>query len=189
MNLPRDIKSYARGNILKRLGKWFFFTVLTILAIIIFNESFSKADVSVRAFVYTVVLLIPFVVMKIPQLIFDSSWHGVIEKIHTVDGVGSTSKAIPRYETAMRVAEVTAEVKTSDGRTKTVVLYSGRFDNNVNKTLNTYQVGDRVVHIRGLKHSQIITANGASCAICGHFNKGARRTCAECGYTLNALKF
>ena len=64
----------------------------------IFNGSFKEAEAGVRAVVYAVLLLIPFFVMKIPKLIFDSSYEGTIEKIYTDDGVGNTNKAIMKIQ-------------------------------------------------------------------------------------------
>ncbi len=101
------------------------------------------------------------------KLIFDSSFVGNIEKIYTDDCIGNTSKAIPRLETAMRVAEVTATVRLSGEKTKDIVLYSGKLDKSVEDTLNKYQVGNKVIHIRGVKRNQIITAEGVTCIVRG----------------------
>lgn len=68
MKLPKDIKAYVNKNIMKRLGKWLFFTLVTALLILLFNESFKEAEAGVRAFVYTTLLFIPFITMKIPQM-------------------------------------------------------------------------------------------------------------------------
>ena len=185
MKLPSDIKSYVKGNILKKVGKWLFFTFTLALFIILFNDSFKNVDAGVRAFVYAAILLIPFFLLKMPKLIFDRSFEGIIERIYTVDGVGTTSKAIPTYETTMRTVEVSAEVRISASKTKTIVIYSGRFDSRVAKILNNYQVGNRIIHICGAKHDQIVTADKISCIVCGHNNKRSRTTCAECGSSLN----
>ena len=168
-----------------RYTKWLFSTFIIALFIIIFNGSFKEAEAGVRAVVYAVLLLIPFFVMKIPKLIFDSSYEGTIEKIYTDDGVGNTNKAIPIYSTYIRTIEVSATLRLKGGGTKDIVLYLGKFDSSIAKLLDAYRVGVRVVHIRGAKHNQIMTADGCTCIVCGHFNKASGKTCAECGSTLD----
>lgn len=188
MNIPFDIKQYVRKSIIKQLIKWLVATVIMVVLLILTDNSFSVAGMGAKIFIYATLILVPFFVFKIHLLIVDRSWQGIITSVYTDDGISNRNKAFPTYEAAMRTIAIMGVVTLPDGDTRTVALYAGRLDNSVANLLNKYEVGNRVVHIRGTKNYQVITDVSISCVVCGHINQRSYRTCSECGHTLKIIK-
>ena len=184
MKICKDIKLSIRKNMLKKIIKWLFSTLIIVLFILFFNSSFDVTTSNVKFFVYTTFLLIPFFVFKIPSLLVDHSWKGIIINIFTEEVVESSHKAVPNLPTLGKQIIVYAEVLLDNGSSKIIKLYCGDYNNRTNNIIDRYEKGNTVIHIKGASFYQVISKHGVSCVICGCFNN-SNKECKQCGHTLN----
>ena len=185
MSIPPDIKEYINSNIRNKLFNWMLTTSLLVLFIILTESSFDVAAKEVKTLIYTAIIIAPVFIFKLPRLLFDRSWSGRIVRIFTDEEPYSTYKAFPSSTWASRTVIAYAEVLLDNGRQKTVVLHRGKYDSHTASRLSFFEVGNRIIHIRGTKYNKVISGFKTSCVVCGHINKINDCVCCECGYTLD----
>ena len=187
MNLPTDIKSYVKSYIGSIITKWLVTTAGIIILLCVTNSSFDVANEKVKSFIYTALLIAPIFIFKIPKLFFDRSWSGVIKRLFTDDELHLESRAfLTTQGWNSRDIVVYAEVQLDNKEeTQIVELYRGKYDNQSASLLSIYEVGNKVIHIKGTKSNQIISEKKITCVVCGGVNKKSSHVCSECGHTLD----
>ena len=187
MNLPSDIRDYIKSNISSKIIKWLLTTAAIVILLCVTNSSFDVANEKVKSVIYTILLIAPIFIFKLPSLFFDRSWSGVIKRLFTDDELHLESRAFLRTQGwNSRDIVVYAEVQLDNKEeTQIVELYRGKYDNQSASLLSIYEVGNKVIHIKGTKYNQIISEKNITCVVCGSTNKRNNRVCSECGHTLN----
>ena len=187
MNLPSDIKQYINSNISSRLTKWFLTTAAIVILLCLTNSSFDVANEKVKSFIYTALVILPVFIFRLPKLFLDRSWKGIIIRIFTNDELHLESRAFLRTQGwNSRDIVVYAEVQLDNKQeTQIVELYRGKYDNQSASLISIYEVGNKIIHIKGTKYNQVISEKKVSCVVCGHINRRNSYVCSECGHTLD----
>jgi len=187
MNIPPDIKEHINSAVGLKITKWLLTTAAIVILLCFTNSSFDVANEKVKSFIYTGLLIAPVFIFKLPRLIFDRSWSGVIKRLFTDDELHLESRAfLTTQGWNSRDIVVYAEVQLNNKEeTQIVELYRGKYDNQSASLLSIYEVGNKIIHIKGTKYNQVISEKNVSCVVCGHINRRKSQVCSECGHTLD----
>ncbi|MBQ8344384.1 MAG: hypothetical protein IJY41_04280 [Clostridia bacterium] len=184
MRIPEDIKAYIKKKNRKPVIK----CIITMLALGVFlflcDESFHYIPTVAKIISYIVILLIPVFAFRLPKLVFDRSWQGVITQIYIDDQPYTAYKDFPESMWAKKTLIAFATVRLDNGEVKTVMLHHGKYNNHFATIIERYSVGNRIIHIRGSNHYQVITSDTTNCIMCGHVCDITNSTCEECGCPL-----
>ena len=188
IKLPRDIKVYVLKRVIKRV----FLAVLVQIALAsIFwffgDQIFGSFSQSNRIILYTALLFaVPFA-FGVPFKLIDRTWIGEIEKV-SVSTKLDWHGVKPTYESMYVKVYVDLCVRLENGKTLERRILADDIIGRQN--FDVYENGDKIVHIYGTDHVQIITKKVTEpriCIICGTSNPQNERTCTTCGHTLNII--
>ena len=186
MTLPKDLQTYCRNIILKRVIPCIilisvFATVLTLWGNVIFNTD-NKAF---QASCYIVVMLIPFAITGVPHKLIDSTYYGTVKKVDIVTTTDNDSSVKPTREHLYLKNTIYLSVEQPNGKLIYKKAYSGKA--RLQQNINTYNEGDLVFHLYGTKTVVVLPdANDGSvhCSVCGSSNNIADDKCRDCGHSL-----
>ena len=187
--VPQDIRRYVKGRILRRVIPCTLLMLLFLCILIRFDVTFfGEADKPFRtqtqAIGYTLAVVLPMLITGVPLQMIDSSFEGVVEKVHAYTTVEDPRRALHMNNAQYQRLNVRLTLRTPDGhRIRRSVAKSKMVDKRI---LEWYHVGDHVIHFYGTTYTAVLPENKREdirCVICGKNNRGAVR-CAECGYSL-----
>ena len=184
--LPNELKAYRRRRICARLIPCL--VVVLFLAVVLVLWGTVMFDIKhkvVRASVYTLVLLIPFLLFGVPHRMIDRTWSGTVQRVRIETTPDNESSAKPTLEHLYMKNTVYLDVALPNGKTVCKRVYSGNA--RLQQHLDTYQEGDRVFHLYG-SHRVIVLPKpndtAVCCAVCGSSNPTKEARCRSCGHTL-----
>ena len=190
INLPDDLKKFSRNAKLKTV---FIFILCETVSTLFFllsrdfmyqTEYIAKYNVIGHA-MYTVIFTVPLFISGIFSALSDKTFCGTIEKVKISTTVDSMNSFKPSKETRYRKNTIYLFVKEENGETEKFKVYSGRA--NDGQFLETYNTGDRVLHLYGSKYTVILPKPSdtmAQCAVCGITTDINEQFCHKCGHTL-----
>ncbi|MBQ9703700.1 MAG: hypothetical protein IJV68_04050 [Clostridia bacterium] len=184
MKTPNSVKLYIKAKYKRIILRWITTTLILAILIILCDESFHYIPIEARVASYITILLIPVFAFRLPKLIFDRSWQGVITQIYIDDQPYTAYKDFPESMWAKKTLIAFATVRLDNGEVKTVMLHHGKYNNHFATIIERYSVGNRIIHIRGSNHYQVITSDTTNCIMCGHVCDITNSTCEECGCPL-----
>ena len=114
--LPRDLKSYTRNFILKKL--LVLAALLAVFGTILFflgERIFNFDNVGLKILCYIITLLIPFRISGVPAKLIDSTWRGQVTDINVDLTTDSDSPSKPTRETLYTKRTVYLTVVTPEG--------------------------------------------------------------------------
>lgn len=181
--LPRDLKSYTRNFILKKL--LVLAALLAVFGTILFflgERIFNFDNVGLKILCYIITLLIPFRISGVPAKLIDSTWCGKITDINVDLTTDSDSPSKPTRETLYTKRTVYLTVVTPEGKTVRHKVYSGPDD-----VSGGWHVGDSVFHLYGTDKVVVLPdgkSDTVACPVCGSSESAHAEHCTGCGHTL-----
>lgn len=181
--LPRDLKSYTRNFILKKL--LVLAALLAVFGTILFflgGRIFNFDNVGLKILCYIITLLIPFRISGVPAKLIDSTWRGQITDINVDLTTDSDSPSKPTRETLYTKRTVYLTVVTPEGKTVRHKVYSGPDD-----VSGGWHVGDSVFHLYGTDKVVVLPdgkSDTVACPVCGSSESAHAEHCTGCGHTL-----
>ena len=186
MILPKDLQTYCRKRILKRVVPCIilvslFATILIIWGDVIFNTD----NKSFQNSCYIITMLLPFVITGVPYKLLDSTYYGTIRKINIVATIDNDSSVKPTREHLYWRNTVYLSVERPDGKLLYRKAHSVKAEEMQN--VNTYKEGDSVFHLYGTNIVVVLpdSNNGTiQCSVCGSSNNIENDKCRDCGHSL-----
>ncbi len=188
MQLPKDIKKYCVNKVLKRIIPCVLMFVVLLMAIILWGNVLIPIDneyMGLKRFCYLVVLSIPFIVTKVPMVLFDRTYYGLVKKVDIETTSETYHPAKPTLETVYMKNTIYLNIETPNGKKIRKKVYTGRA--NDAQHLSTFKEGDIVLHLRETKHTIILPTSSSThcaCAVCGSVNEIDSAVCYQCKHTL-----
>ncbi len=187
---PPQITKKLRKKILCRL---IIFLVLTlILAIILINYGSvifdMPQDEGYDGFKYTcyaIVLILPIFITKIYKIFTDTNYAGVVKNVKIKTVVDSKNQFKPSREMLYRKNEIYLTIQTKQNKIVKKKVYEGV--SKLGANLDTYNVGDEVLHLHGTGVTIVLSGakdTHCSCAMCGGVNNISDENCSHCGLPL-----
>lgn len=196
MNLPEDVKQYAKKNLGKRIAFCAagFLFVLGIFCFL-YPSVLLKIGKICAGVLFFVLFLIPVLLSKILPVLFDRSWQGQVLAV-SVD-----TKPISYSDNGKkRICEkntVFLLVKKENGRTKKIPVktFVSNPENGENAIetekpedfAKRYRAGDSVYHFAGFKTKLVLSGGknaSSTCLVCASDNAHDAKVCQNCGHTL-----
>lgn len=190
IDLPDDLKKFSRSAKLKPV---FIFILCECVSALFFvlsrdimyqTEYIAKYNAIGHA-MYAVIFTVPLFISGIFSALSDKTFYGTIEKVKISTTVDSMNSFKPSKETRYRKNTIYLFVKEENGEAEKFKVYSGRA--NDGQFLETYNTGDRVLHLYGSKYTVILPKPSdtmAQCAVCGITTDINEQLCHKCGHSL-----
>ncbi len=192
---PKDIR---RTVVLKIIGEILtvsFISVMLCVLLYFWGDKFFKIS-EWGAFnitiIYILIILMPFLVCKIPFKYFDRSWTGKIIEIRIDNDRTYPSsfndKGLKRFA-VKDIKVLIAVIMTDDGKIIEKVLARQTSENSL--PVNKFMEGDRVGHLYGTKFIQIIPSSPncqINCVVCGASNSQNNNVCRNCNHSLKIFE-
>lgn len=188
IELPKDIKRHCVNSLLKRVIICILLFVALLTAIVMWGDILLPLDERYSGFkklCWLVILSLPFIITKIPVVIFDKTYSGVVKTVDIETTPDTTRGARPTIETVYMKNTIVLTVETLDGKEFRKKVYADHA--NDAQHLNTFEKGDYVVHLRGKKHTVILPKPSSThciCAVCGAVNETTNSCCSHCKHTI-----
>ncbi len=186
MTLPKDLQTYYRNRILKRVIPCIilisvFATILILWGNVIFNTDNKAFQTSC----YFVVMLIPFAITGVPHKLIDSTYYGTVKKVDIVTTTDNDSSVKPTREHLYLKNTIYLSIERPDGKLIYKKAYSGKA--RLQQNINTYNEGDLVFHLYGTNTVVALSESKDTiihCAVCGSSNNIADDKCRDCNHSL-----
>ncbi len=188
IKIPRDIKETVEKRIYKKIVLSVLLMILLAVFLLLFGETvFASFKSPGKEIIYVILFVAIPLSFGIPFSLIDRSWTGEITRVDVrneiaVRGVVKNGAGIyTKY-----FADI--EIKLDNGKIIDLTVYVGAVVSDRN--FNTFKVGDRVLHIYGTKHIQVVHENESRptvCVVCGTANPPGEKRCDSCGHTLNII--
>lgn len=193
--LPCDVKRYLRKKILIRFIKALMLEIAVAAFILLLGERcFGALAPIVRGAIYTVLALIPIFLFKLPRLIADRPWQGVIRSVDIVTDSamamsgGGAGHLYTRNTVVLTLENADGRLFKKNARSAAALERKGNWEIVVKPEdlERGYPVGARVCHFRASEHLVVISFDEdfVTCAVCGTRNHADEGACFSCGYTL-----
>ena len=194
IKIPRDIKRYY----LLRAGARVLVCAVLLAAVITgltqnLNEILERG-ISYTVLMYTVLIVIVFVVTGVPIKLIDFTWQGEIVEHKTKTIIqskmngGNYKPLFDGYRAQLSEYRniLTVIVRLPNGDTVSFVACDTKDADVFESFISEYKVGTRVLHVYGTKHLQVIDddADVVKCVICGEENEKAEGKCDKCKHSI-----
>ncbi len=195
LKLPRDLRIFVTKAVLKRVVPCLLLLVTFSVALIFWGDVILPIEKEiVKVIVYTMVMLVPFVVTGVPYKMIDSTWVGEVVETKIVEENSFTNEVRPRMYGSVNVI---LNVKMPNGKTREIKLQGSTFakhvnllfaaSGNANQTEDFYSVGNTVFHLYGSSQYIVLPKPAdktVQCPICGIKNDKNHEKCDSCGHSL-----
>ena len=188
IEIPRDIRNTVKSRITKRVALAAALTLAVAVLIYFFGDTvFASFGSPSKEILYVILLVAIPLSFGIPFSFIDRTWCGEVTRvdIRTESASGGALRNGARIYTKHFVD---LEIKRNDGKIIDRTVYEGTAA--TGRKFSAYQVGDRVVHVYGTKHIQVIHDNVSRptvCVVCGTENPTDEKVCGSCGHTLHII--
>ena len=183
---PRDIKDLVHKNIAKRIIKSVLvMATLGVIFCFLGEEMFASVPSPSKEMIYVLAIAIVPICFGIPHKLIDRSWTGEITRVDVRSEYASRG-ALKNGAGIYTKYFADIEIKLDNGKIIDRTVYVGVIASDRN--FNTFKVGDRVVHLYGTDHVQVIHENLSRptvCVVCGTANPPEETHCDTCGHTLH----
>ena len=200
IQLPSDVKKHVKNKIITRLLKLTVLELIIILIIFFLGErTFGKLDVAIRIAIYIILIVLPFVITKVPFAFIDKSWRGKIKKVDIITDTGTYTVGGGVIYPYTRNTVVLA-IEQDDGKIMTKTVKSAGVKEKmgldqyqtgkVEDIIKEYSEGAMIYHFYGLDELLIINdrkQDHISCVVCGAKNPADNEHCFNCGHSLIKL--
>jgi multisubunit Na+/H+ antiporter MnhE subunit len=200
MNLPKDLKRYALGSLLKKLVLFLLLEGVITAVVILFGERlFGKTNIWFRIPATALLLLIPVFITKIYKVFADRTWAGTVKGVSVKSVIVSEalSKTGDREGTYYKNM-IFLTLEQTDGKTVTrkadeekLMINRGKAGNGTNtseKVTGRFREGDMAFHLYGSNRTVVIPPDDTEyirdCAVCQSENPSDAEICRVCGHTL-----
>lgn len=186
--IPIELRRFVRRKVLFRIFFCFFLIAVNATIILLWGDvifATPKEQEIFKHLCYELFLLLPLVITRIDKLFTDTSYIGTIQDVRIATAADSKSAVKPTREMLYCKNEIFLTVETDSGKTIERKVYSG--PTKFAQKLESYQVGDRVLHLHGTGVTIVLPTKNSErcyCAICEGTNDIANRTCEHCGHVL-----
>ena len=184
LRLPRDLRGHVRRAVFKKLAPCVLLLIVFGLVIFFLGERiFALVPPAIRVGTYIVVMLIPFVITRVPFCLMDKTFTGTVKQVKVqneyvaVKGLEGSPRAMSR--TLATFVYLTVELP--DGKEKHFKAAQG------GGYMEEYKPGDTVFHLYGAKHTLVLpeqAGDHVECPVCGDDNRAELTACHSCGHTL-----
>ena len=184
--IPRDVLEYSKQFRSKKLVLFALTEALIISVLVIFGDLIIGKTIGNFSYLVALICIcIPIWIFDIIRLIFDKSYFGTVIKVDVESSVASKNPASTRsYENYIKKS-IILYIKRDDGEIVKYAANEGKFYHIQNKS--QYEVGDRIFHLYGKKHTVILPSPSDAdvvCAVCTATNSAQGKRCRRCGHTL-----
>ncbi len=191
--LPKALKRKRAGRILLILLAFFALSAALFAVLFFLGESlfpFGEKFATARKVFYAVLMLLPFVICKVPLKFIDSSWSGTVVKVDVDQGVGTyleMGQAMPYWK--MRVV---LTIEKNNGKRKRwtsksfgeIMRYAHiPMPGKIEYHTDEFSVGDKVhkyYYFPYLFVSNLTQADRKKCIVCGATNDIKDKSCWSC---------
>ena len=187
MNIPKDLLTYSRNRVLRRVIPFAVLLIAYITAMLLWRDIFFLTDdKAVHISCSVLIIAFLFVFTGVPHKLIDRTYCGTVKKVDIV--TSADNDTMPKYtrEHLYLKNTVYLTVELSNGKTMYKKAYSGRVSYGQQK-LQTYQVGDTVFHLYGTD-AVIVLPNPndteVHCAVCDTSNSVEKTHCRNCNHSL-----
>ncbi len=195
IRFPNDIKQAVTRKILKELLILSCISACLCCLLTFFGSKWiniSEWGKTNTIIIYIIVIVLPFLIRKIPFKYFDRSFTGKIIEIRIDNDrtypSGFNDKGHKRFA-VKDVKVMIAVIMTDDGRiVEKALAKQAKADS---MPINKFKEGDRVGHLYGTQFIQIIPSSpGAQidCVVCGASNSQNNNFCRHCNHSLKIFE-
>ncbi len=188
IKIPRDIRDTVKSSITKRVILAAFVALLVGVMIYVFGDAvFGSFGSPSKEIVYICLLVAVPLSFGIPFKLIDRTWTGEVTRVD-IRTESATGGALRNGSRIYTKHFVDIEIKLDNGKIIDRTVYEGTAA--TDRKFNAYQVGDRVAHVYGTKHIQVIHDNVSRptvCVVCGTANPPDEKICDSCGHTLHVV--
>ena len=193
-DFPQDVQAYLKSYYLKTWGSFLGLALVFGLILFFFGEQiFSDLLHWQRVLIYSLVMLSTVFISRLPKHLANRTYYGTVEKVHV-----RTTYTDHNWRTFWEPPtenHVMLWIRTPKGKLvrRTASTFSVQYrsktneNNRADANVDTFQVGDKVLHLAGASHTVVLpklSDDHVVCAVCGQSNPIAQSACADCGYTL-----
>ena len=188
IKIPRDIRETVKRKIYKRVFWTLVLTIAVGIALYLFGDTvFASFGSPSKEILYTILIVAVPLSFGIPIKLIDRTWTGLITRVdvRTENAVGGALRNGSRIYTKHFVD---VEIKLDSGKIIDRTVYEGAVP--TGRKFSTYEVGDRVLHVYGTKHIQVVHNNVSRptiCVVCGTENPPEEKECGKCGHTIRIV--
>ena len=185
MTMPKDFQRVVRWFILKRVGVFLLIYAVLCAAITFACDRMTElAGLAFKVSAYIFCFLIALPAAGIPKLM-DRTFYGKVVRVEVKTTIDNESSVKPTREQLYHKNTVYLTVETDSGRTIRRKVQEAKAGLPAGRDF--YQVGDRVFHLYGTKHTIVIpdgSKDYVRCPVCGEVNHKSETCCRSCAHTL-----
>ena len=135
--------------------------------------------------IFAALMIAPAFPLEIPFLVFDKTWAGeIISKSEDTYVGPDDNKQVRVGRLAVKKIQK-LKIRLDNGKEIEHTVYDNRARHAYRD--NTYNVGDRVIHVGGTRYIQAVAIGDSDtliCVICGTESRADMPTCQVCGKSL-----
>ena len=195
--LPKELRIRARIAVLKRIIAFVLLFLGFGTILFFWGEIIFKSDsVLFKAICYTIVMLLPFFITRMPFKLIDRTWSGEVVDIgvkqeNCVTTIAERPLAYIKNHLVLKVKHpngkikkhtaMTLEAKRTKADDRNFAL--GKIENQMDR----YKIGDMVYHFYGYKYLHVVSKSPDAkkhCISCGCTNGMDRSNCWNCNLHL-----
>lgn len=180
--VPKDLRKKAAIGVLWRLIKLAIALAVTFVFIDMVYHSLSETDVGNVSGTIFVVIIIPFIICGVPMKLIERDWYGEIIGFETKNNEKQTFDKRDNIDGY----ELHALVREPNGILHTCRIYDD--GHNHYDQEKVYRVGEKVVHVYGMKYLMPVRENSeqsTACVYCGFKAPVGTKVCGECGCSMD----
>lgn len=186
VRVPGDVTAYVNKKRAVRIAVLALIeTVLLIILIFFGDDIFSGAHPAVSYVIFGGLMTAPVFLLEIPFWVFDKTWAGEIISKSEDTYIGPDDNRQVRTGRLVVKKIQKLNIRLDSGKEIEHTVYDNRARHAYRH--NTYNVGDRVIHVGGTRYIQAVAVGDDDtliCVICGAESRADMPTCQVCGKTL-----
>lgn len=200
-DIPYAITHYARQRLIRKTVTVSLLTLGLLLLFILFGRDIlGDAIPPVPYFIVSaVIVLLPMLLFRLPQLLLDRSFTGEVTKLRVKTSLKPTGRGGIRIDRATRlpthgnisrqywvVRSYSLTVRTAEGKRRHIPITS-------EAAAKSFRVGDTVGHVRGTSGAYLIAGKDSAlrprpCLICTTMGNPDATECSYCGMPCVTVK-
>ena len=183
--MPRDLRGHVRRAVTKKITPCVLLLIAFGGVLYFFGERmFGMLPEPAQIGAYILIMLLPFLITRVPFCLFDSTFTGTVKGIRIKNEYTMEKKEqFSRSYTSRRLVQVAyLTVEEPSGSQREVKIMLGN-----NAIAEEFKPGQTVFHIYGAKHTVVLpekAGDHVECPVCGDDNRTTLTECHSCGHTL-----
>lgn len=180
---PERFKKFVCVRILKRLIPFIILEVALTVVLTLWGKTiYSVDDNAIRYSLYIITLLVPCLIMGIPQKLIDKTYFGTVDSVSVRFTTDNASLATAKLYTKHTVI---LTIILPDGKKENKTVFSGKISSQ--SQLEEYKKGDMIFHLYGTKHTVVLPDGSdthVNCVVCNYKNDVNESQCSCCKHSL-----